>query len=151
MTEMVISIAILGVLAGIMMMSLGGSLSASKETLAVTRVEKLNSALHQWSMSYPEMYFPVNDGGVTDELIVLRDLQYRNPNEKKATTGSPYMPPQYNPKDSSSDEDFRIRWNGRSFELLRPGQAGNGLLMVFDGSDMTEPVKFDEDYKPGSF
>jgi prepilin-type N-terminal cleavage/methylation domain-containing protein len=150
-TELVITIAILGILAGVAIVSMNGAFAASKETLAMTRMEKLNGALHRWAMAYPEMYFPANDDGVNDELYVLRALQFRDPNPNKATIGSPYMPPEYNPKNSSSADDFRIRWNGRIFELLRPGQRGNGLLMVFDGSDMTEPVTFADDYKPGSF
>lgn len=150
-SELVITIAILGVLAGIVIVGLNGAFGASQETLAKARVEMLNSALHRWAMAYPEMYFPANEVSTNDELYVLRALQYRNPNKEKATIGSPYVQPEYNPGNSSSSEDFRIRWNGRRYELLRPGQEGTGLLMVFDASDITDAVTFDEDYKPGSF
>ncbi|MEN3940852.1 prepilin-type N-terminal cleavage/methylation domain-containing protein [Prosthecobacter sp. SYSU 5D2] len=150
-TELVITIAILGVLAGVVIVSMTGTFGASQETLAKARVEMLNSALHRWAMAYPEMYFPASAGSINDELYVLRALQFRDPDENKAAIGSPFMPPEYNPRDSSSTEDYRIRWNGRIFELLRPGQQGTGLLMVFDASDITDPVTFAEDYKPGSF
>ena len=150
-TEMVITIAILGVLAGVVIVSMNGSFSASQETLAKARVEMLNSALHRWAMAYPEMYFPVNSGSTNDELYVLRALQYRDPDADKAAIGSPFVPPEYNPRDSSSSADYRISWNGRGYQLLRPGQEGTGLLMVFDASDITDPVTFDDDYKPGSF
>lgn len=148
---MVITIAILGILAGIAYFSLGGSLAASQQTMARARVEMLNSALKKWAMVNPEMYYPASESATTDELFVLRSLQYRNPDEDKAAPGSPFVPAEYNPQDSTSEQDYRLRWNGRIFELLEPGQPGTGLRMAFDASDMTEPVTFDENYKPGSF
>lgn len=147
MSELVITISILGVLAGVVIISMQGAFGASKEALATSRVEMLNSALHTWSTANREMTFLRRDDSTSDELIVLRDLQYRNPNEALASIGSPYVPPEYNPDNSSSDQDFRIRWNGRCFELLRPGETGTGLLMVFDGSDFTEPFPFPENYQ----
>lgn len=147
MSELVITISILGVLAGVVIIMMNGAFGASQETLAISRVEMLNAALHTWSTGNREMSFIRRDETTADELIVLRDLQYRNPNEAKAAIGSPYVPPEYNPPNSSSDEDYRIRWNGRSFELLRPGISGTGLKMVFDGSDITAPFQFPANYQ----
>lgn len=150
MSEMVITISILGVLAASVIMMMGGAFSASQETLAISRVEMLNAALHTWSTANREMSFNRMDASADDEMVVLRDLQFRNPNPAKASIGSPYVVPEYNPKTSSSEEDYRIRWNGRGYELIRPGQAGTGLLMVFDGSDFTTPFQFPEGYQSGS-
>lgn len=147
MLELVITISILGVLAGVVIIMMNGAFGASQETLAISRVEMLNSALHTWSTANRQMSFIRRDETTSDELIVLRDLQYRNPVEAKAAIGSPYVPPEYNPPNSSSDEDYRIRWNGRSFELLRPGISGTGLKMVFDGSDITERFQFPANYQ----
>ncbi|SKA89717.1 hypothetical protein SAMN02745166_01608 [Prosthecobacter debontii] len=147
MSELIIAISILGILAGIVIVRMWGAFGASQETLATSRVEMLNSALHSWSSANREMSFMRRDETTSDELVVLRDLQYRNPNQALASVGSPYVPPEYNPGNSSSDKDFRIRWNGRTFELVRPGEAGTGLLMVFDGSDFTEPFPFPENYQ----
>ncbi len=150
MSEMIIVIAILGVLAGIVIISLNGMFAASKETLAIARVEMLNSAVHTWSTANRELNFGRQDGSANDELIVLRDLQFRDPNEEKASIGAPYVPPEYNPDKSSKIDDYRIRWNGRAYELLRPGQSGTGLLMAFDGSDLTKPFKFPPGYQSSS-
>jgi len=147
MSELVITISILGVLTGVVIVSMNGAFGASQEALAISRVEMLNSALHTWSTVNREMNFIRRDETTSDELIVLRDLQYRNPDENKASIGSPFVPPEYNPENSSSDEDYRIRWNGRSYELIRPGQSGTGLKMVFDGSDLTEPFQFPPNYQ----
>lgn len=147
LSEMIITIAILGILTGIVIVMMQGSFSASQETLAQNRVEMLNSALHVWSTANREMSFIRRDESTADEMVVLRDLQYRNPDEDKAALGSPFVPPEYNPKTTSSTQEYRIRWNGRTYELLKPGQSGSGFLMVFDGSDFTEPFKFPPNYQ----
>lgn len=144
---MIITISVLGILTGVVIVMMQGSFGASQETLARSRVEMLNSALHTWSTANREMSFIRRDESTADELIVLRDLQYRNPDEDKAAIGSPYVPPEYNPQGSSALAEYRIRWNGRSYELLLPGQPGSGFLMVFDGSDFTKPFQFPPNYQ----
>jgi prepilin-type N-terminal cleavage/methylation domain-containing protein len=150
MTEIVVVISIISILATMVILMMHGAFSASKETLALSRLEMLNSALNTWSSANRELTFMRMDAVTTDEFIVLRDLQFRNPNPKKATFNAPYMPPEYNPKESSSIDEYRFRWTGRNFELLRPGQPGVGLLMVFDSSDYTAPFIHKEGYQPGS-
>ncbi len=150
MTEIIVVITIISILGAIIILMMQGTLSAGKETLAISRLEMLNSALHTWSSSNREMSFMRMDASTTDEFVVLRDLQYRNPDSRKASFNAPYLPPEYNPKTSSSVSEYRFRWTGRNFELLRPGVTGSGLLMVFDSSDFTDPFTFPEGYQPGS-
>jgi len=149
MSEIVMTISILGILATIVVVELGGNYEIARTTLARERVEQLNNALNSWAMARTEMIFNRLDGSTADEMKVLRDLQYRNPDEDKADINSPYMPPEYNPKTSSSESDYRIRWNGRRYELLMPGTIGSGLKMVFDASDITEPFTFPLNYTSG--
>lgn len=150
MSEMVIVIAILGVLAGVVVLALQGAFQASQEALAIERVEMLNQGLHTWSTANRELYMPAMDSNAADEIEVLRALQFRNPNPVLASTGSPYIPPEYVPDPSSDENEFRIRWNGRAFELIRPGTAGTGLHMVFDGSDLGTPYTYPPGYSPVS-
>lgn len=142
LSEMVITISLLGILSGVAMVSLHSGFSASQETLALDRLETVNRAVHQYSVSNTELVFNAKADSAADEIYLLRKLQYRNPNEAKAAVGSPYLPPNYNPAISSTATEFRLRWNGRLFELLRPGQNGTGLKVAFDGSDMTQPFVF---------
>lgn len=150
MSEMIIVIAILGILSGIVIISMQGSFEASREALARARVEMLNSGVHTYSTAQPTLYYDRKDGDIIDETDALRALQWRDLDERKAKPGSPYVPPEYNPLNSSSPDEYRIRWTGRLFELLLPGQPGVGFLMVFDGSDFTAPHIFDSDPRPGS-
>lgn len=149
LTEMITTISMLAILASIVIVSSNDSYTAARETLAIERVEMLNGALNRWAMARPEMIFGRRDDSSADEMKVLRDLEFRHPDPDKVDTCSPYVPPEYNPTTSSSDQDFRIRWTGRRYELLRPGQSGSGLKMVFDGSDMTEAFVFPPNYQSG--
>jgi len=136
LTEMIATISMLGVLAGIVILTLNGTFAASKEALAVNRLETLNRALDAYmTVVYEAVYLP-NNGSTTDESVVVAALRFRNPNENLAALGSPFIDPQYNPKPSTSAAHYRLRWMGRRFELLRPGQPGSGLRIPFDGSDV---------------
>ena len=150
MTEMIVTIAILGTLAGIVMISMTGSFEAAKETLAIQRMEMLNEGLHKWATAVnKELTFNRRDDSVGDEGFVLYRLKYRNPDPDKADLNSPYMPPEYNPPTSFDEDDYRFRWNGRQYELLRPGESGSGLKMMFDGSDITAPTQYPPNFNPG--
>lgn len=150
MSEMVIVIAILGVLALVIILSLGSSYNASKEVLAVARVEMLNKALLHYAMNLGERVEKRKDESITDELYVLLDLKFREDDDRLAPPGAPYIPTHYNPVASSNASDFRIRWTGRRFELLRPGQSGQGLLMNFEGTDFTTATKHPQGYQRGT-
>ncbi len=147
LTEMIITISILAVLAGIVLMSVQGTYEASRAVLARERVEMLNHGLVQFAQHNYEMIFNQRLDSGADELVVLRSLQFRNPDVDLAKIGSPYISPSYNPLLSSDADDYRIRWTGRMYELIRPGENGMGIRMVFDGSDMTEAFKFPPNFQ----
>ena len=146
MTEMVIAISVIGVLAGIVIPGLTSTLSGSKETMAIEKLETLNQALNAYGHAYKEYTYTPNNSSGTDELTVLLDLQYRNPNEAKALTGSPFVRTNYRPGTSSDSSDYRIVWTGMRFKLLRPGDTGTGIKVVFDGSDTGTPFAYPPNY-----
>lgn len=147
LTEMVITIATLGILAGVVIISMNGAYDASRDTMARERVEMLNTSLNTFAATNYNLTFTAQLGSAMDEMFVLRSLQYRNPDAARAKTGSPYVTPRYNPLPSSSVTDHRLRWTGRLFELLLPGASGTGLKIAFDGSDMTEPYEFPPNFQ----
>lgn len=147
MSELVIVISIMGVMSGIVVPPLVNQLSGGKEILATARQELLNQALHSFAQQNYELLFNPIDGAVADEMVILRTVQYRNPNPDRAMIGSPYVDPRYNPVSSSSTSDFRLRWKGRLYELLKPGQSGTGILMNFDGSDFTTAFDFPPNFQ----
>ena len=147
MSEMVIVISIIGVLAGIVVMPMSQFLGASKDALASSRQETLNQAVHRFAQQNYELLFDAMNGSAADEMVILRTLQYRDPNIKRAQPGSPYMDPRYNPVSSSDSNVHRLRWSGRLFELLKPGQSGTGILMDFEGSDFNTAFDFPPNFQ----
>ncbi|MDI1312831.1 type II secretion system protein [Prosthecobacter sp.] len=147
MSEMVIVISIMGALAGIAVLSFGQFLGGSKDALAMSRQETLNQSVHRFAQQNYELLFDAMNGSVADELVILRTLQYRDPNIKRAQPGSPFMDPRYNPVSSSDASVHRLRWTGKLFELLKPGKSGTGILMNFEGTDFTTAFVFPPNFK----
>lgn len=147
MTEMVIVICILGVLAGIISMSFSGFLGGAKDAVAAERQEALNQAVHRFAQQNYELVFNSQSGSISDELVILRTLQYRSSNVNRAKIGSPYYDPRYNPVASSDVSLHRLRWSGKQFELLKPGTSGTGILMDFEGTDFTTAFVFPPNFQ----
>lgn len=146
MTEMVIAIAVIGVLAGIVIPGFSGALNGSKEVMATEKVEMLNQGLNAYAHSYKEYTYTASNSSAADELTVVLDLQYRNPDDDKALTGAPFVRTDYRPKSSSDTNDYRILWTGMRFKLLRPGDVGTGIKVEFDGTDNGTPFVFPANY-----
>lgn len=146
-TELVIVISIMGTLAGIAVGSYNQFLGGAKDALAQERVESLNQGLHRFAQQNYELLFSPVNTATADELVILRTLQYRHEDPNRATVGSPYADPRYNPVASSSMNEYRLRWAGKSYELLKPGTPGTGLLMNFEGTDFTDPFNFPPNFK----
>jgi prepilin-type N-terminal cleavage/methylation domain-containing protein len=130
MTEMVITVSVIGVIATILIPAMTGVVVGSQEALANQKLEVLNQGLDSYA----------------DELTVVLDLQYRNPDANRAPTGAPFVIPEYRPSPSSSTADYRIMWTGYRFKLIRPGQSGTGIKVAFDGSDIGTPFVFPPNY-----
>ena len=147
LSERVLTISIVGILAGVAVTQFGGMTIAAKTVLAEERREMLNQGVHRFAQYNYELVFSAQPASPGDEMLILRTLQYRNANEDYAKVGSPYVVPQYNPLISSDPNDFRLVWNGQLYGLLYPGEAGVGLKMVFDGSDLTDPFQFPPNFQ----
>jgi prepilin-type N-terminal cleavage/methylation domain-containing protein len=135
LSEIVVTVSVLGILATIVIITMNGSFSAAKDTIASHRQETVNQAVSAFMTSFVEINYTAKPASTQDELFIIAALRFRDPNELRADAGTPYIQQDYNPKGSTSAADYRLRWTGRRFELLRPGQEGVGLKIEFDGSD----------------
>jgi type II secretory pathway pseudopilin PulG len=147
MTELTIVISILGVLATITMTSFNHLLSGGKDAIAAERREMLNQALHRFCQYNYEMLFNRMDSSAADEMVILRTIQYREEDEDRAKIGSPYLDPRYNPITSADLTTYRFRWTGSLYEMLKPGTAGTGIVMNFDGTDFTTAFDFPPNFQ----
>ena len=147
LTEIVVTVAVLGVLTSIAVTSFSNSSDVAKRTVVVDHVELLNRALAAYSQNCWKMPTAAAAGDTTDEFKVLRSLQWTFP-PSQLKIGSPYFDPKYSPSASSNTNDFRIRWNGVTFEVLDPGQSGTGLKFGGGNDFAKTPYSFPSDYKP---
>jgi prepilin-type N-terminal cleavage/methylation domain-containing protein len=143
LTEMIVVLSAIGILAGIAISSVTGTSLAARETIAREKLEMLNRGVHTHQQTNGlknlESQLAIANNG-WDERSVLQLLQYRDPSNP--TLGSPYVPPSYRPQISASSNDFRLEWTGVGYKLLVPGQTGTGLKVPFDGSDHGKPYVY---------
>lgn len=144
MVEMVTIVSIIGVIAAIAIPSFSSMSSNSKEVLASNRQELLNTALNQMAMSGRFVSNSPQLTSARDEELIVMTLQMRDPN----LVGSPFVVSNYAPKSSSDPTTYRLRYTGQRFELIKPPQAGIGLKIEFDGSDMGPPRVFPPNFRP---
>jgi len=121
-----------------------GVMSGGKQTLANRKLGILNEALNRHAMADRPLARVAQPESSQDELLILLALQMR----REDLVGSPYVSPSYVPKSSSSNQDYRLRYNGVRFELLPPGQGGTGLKVEFDGSDVGPPRSIPSGFDP---
>lgn len=146
--EVMVTIAIVGILAAIALATFGNVNESTRLVVAQKIAAQLNAGVKGYNQSNWDMPTAKDDSATTDEFLVLRSLQ----NAPTASSGSfqslaPFYSPGWNPTSSSAVADYRIRWNGVSFELLAPGQSGQGLKVTFDGTDQGAAYTYPSNYK----
>ncbi len=146
LVELIVTIGVLGVLAALAVVNYGGTLDSSKLVVAKEVAETVNLALKKHAQVNYAFNLAADDAGTTDELAIVRSLQYRNPSDP--APGAPFVRPNWHPVGSSSSEDYRLRWNGKIFVILEPGTAGSGLKVAFRASDYGENYDFSGGFTP---
>lgn len=147
LVELLVTVTIIGVLALIAIPVYTNVFGSSEESVAGDHVEALNRATANFSHSCWKLPTAPVAASTDDEYAVVRSLQYKFP-ATEMKPGSPFFDPRYDPVASSNSNDLRIRWNGKSFELLKKGQSGTGLR-VYNGHDYkATPYAFPAGYKP---
>ena len=147
LVELIVTIGILGVLAGVAISSYSNVNAASAKAIAGDHVEALNRAVTNFSQACWKFPTAPDHASTTDEVTVLRSLQYKFPSTNMIP-GSPFFDQRYDPPASSDSKHLRIRWNGKGFELLEPGDSGTGLRYRGAADYKSVPYSFPGGYKP---
>lgn len=124
LVEVVIVIAVLGVLAALVLPELGDLLGYTQDRTAKNHLARLNNAVTSYSQSVVEIDTAAN-GGTSDEMTVIALLKARD----ESVPGTPFLPNEWTATATSEDTEFRAQWNGYAFQLLYPGTSGSGLLL----------------------
>ncbi len=147
--ELLITVGIIAVLAGIAIPAYSGITRTAKNVEADDFAESLNRAVSNFNQANWEIPTASAPDATTDEFVVLRSLQFKNWPAGSFKPGAPYFSARYHPEASSDSTQHRLRWNGRSFEVLQPGTAGKGFLKTFEGKDYkADDYVFPSGYSP---
>ena len=145
MVEMLSTIAVIGILSGLAVVSYTDIYHKSGAVIGGDFIEQLNNGLREFQQNAWQITLPADDSGTADELKILRSLQYDFNGSASRPFGCPYFRPDWNPTGSSgtADEDkLRVRWNGATFEVIKIGVEGEGLIFDNTGVDFTDPYDF---------
>lgn len=146
LVELVVTIGVLGVISGISLSYFGGTFKGSKNVVASEMAETLNLGLKKHAQVNYEFNLTADDDDTADEIAIVRSLQYRHPTSP--APGAPFVRPNWHPVGSDDEEEYRLRWNGTVFEILKPETAGSGLKIAFGASDYGENYTFPNDFTP---
>jgi len=147
LVELVVTVAILGVLAAVAIPVYSNLHTASESAMARDHVEALNRAATTFSQNCWKLPTASDNSSTADEFAVLRSLQYQFP-AGNLKPGSPFFDPSYDPPSASNSAFLRIRWNGKSFELIEAGAAGTGMRFNSGADHKKTPYSFPSGYKP---
>lgn len=118
LAELLVVIAVLGILATFAIQNYGGGRRAAEGAAGRHDVAVLNAAVLAYNTANRELVRP---RGSEMEIIAL--LQTRDP----GLPGSPYLDADTAYSMSSSSDRVRAQWNSRFFELVMPGVDGSGI------------------------
>lgn len=149
LTEMLITVAVVGILSAIAIPNVGKILEGSRRGIAGNIIQTLNQATREFGHSQWDLRSaPVTTSG-GDEMLLLRTLQWRDPNPSgELNPPGPFMRTDWNPSTSKQKDDYRAEWTGSSWRLLEPGADGAGLKIIFDGSDLGTAYVHDTSFTP---
>ena len=138
LVEILTTITIVGILTAGALAAFSRVREGSKNGAAQDLVNHLNNCVASFGQTNYEIVHTADNASTDDEISVLTTLQWRHPDDELADPGSPYVTPYWDPAVSSTDTTYRIRWNGKVFELLKAGETGSGIKIDFsNGNDGT--------------
>ena len=121
LAEIMVAIAILGIIAAVAIPMVGGTVATSKASVAQRNLNVLNGAVVQYNQSVEELTNSVGDHAGVMTLLRTRDT---------SVPGSPFVSTNWAVNVVSSTNSFRASWNGRAFAFLVPGVAGSGVDLL---------------------
>lgn len=149
LVELVVTIAVIGILSAIAVPTIGNVVEGSRRGVAENVIQGLNEATRKFGHSQWDLRTtPIATSG-GDEMLILRTLQWRDPDlSGELNPKGPFMRTDWNPSTSTSEDHYRAEWTGSSWQLLGPGASGAGIRIVFDGSDLGTPYVHDAAFTP---
>ena len=146
LVEMIVTVAVLAVIASIAITYFGGTLDASRSVVAEDVATALNNGLKKHSQVNYKFNLSADNSATDDEIAIIRSLQWRD--SSNLVPGAPFVPQNWHPVGDSDVGEYRLRWNGKVFIVLEPGVSGSGIKIQFDASDYSLNYIFPDDFVP---
>jgi type II secretory pathway pseudopilin PulG len=127
LTELVVIIAVVGILAAIGIGMVTGTVESSKYNMATANLEILNGAVRKYVHAVKELTNAPTDG-IGDETAVFAELKIDGTTEERP--GSPYLQTDLKIRSSSDPDTYRAAWNGYEFKLIGLGTNGTGIDLL---------------------
>lgn len=126
--EMLVVIAVIGVLAAVSIPRIAGILPSAREQTAMRNLRYINAAIIAYNNAASEITPTTvpTSSGIGDETAVFVILKAR----AEDLRGSPFLPVNVVPTSSSATDSYRARWNGQMFEIITPGNSGTGVNLL---------------------
>lgn len=124
LAELLITIAIIGVLAGIGITQFRNILPAVRSETTIDSANFLNRGVQHYNQVNSEISIAAASD-TSDEMAVMALLKTR----AAALPGSPYIPPEFSSIPSSDIDKIRLYWTGRFFRIIPEGAAGAGIIV----------------------
>ena len=134
LTEALVVVAFLAIVAAISVPSISHLITASNYETAKRNLNYLNGAVVGFNEANWELVLAASSGS-DDEQAIFNSLRYRG--TTNPSPGSPYLPLNATFVATSDTSTYRAMWNGRMFVIVVPGSNGTGLnLMKIMGSSI---------------
>lgn len=146
LVEIMVVVSTLAVLAAVLIPFVLNVIPSTKSTVATTNLEQLNRAVLKFNHANWELVLATDAGSSEDESDIFRTLQYRA--ASNPSPGAPYLDPTLAFVSSSDEQTYRAAWNGRMFEMLAPGESGDGLDLSGMVSGTRTAATFAANYQP---
>jgi len=124
LAELLITISIIGVLAGIALVYFGNILPNTRLQTAIDSSELLNRGVSHYDQVNAQIAIAAA-AGTDDEMAVVTLLKARD----ASAPGSPYIQENFSAVPSSSPEVVRLQWTGQRFEVIPEGTSGSGIAV----------------------
>jgi prepilin-type N-terminal cleavage/methylation domain-containing protein len=125
LVELLVTIAVIGVLAAIAIPRLGGIVPAAKSGVSRDAAGFLNRAVLHYGQIVRAVPVAAASGS-SDEAEVLALLKTRDPD----VPGSPFVPVEFTATASSDAGLVRLQWNGKFYKPLVVGEEGDGIVVA---------------------
>ncbi len=145
--EMLVVIAVIGILASILVPIVSNVQSGSKSSVAQSQMNILNQAVMKFNeINWELVLGPDPDpSNVDEELAIAHSLQYRTTDA--SSSSGPFLSQSLDLPTSSDTSKHRAQWNGRMFQIIDIGTAGTGLDLLSIRDSGTNYV-FPSGYEP---